>query len=336
MHYQSRGTSSVFAICLALSSSCLSTESRGPRYGGDTGAPRPTGPASEGTPAKADQEAPHGPVLGSKAPGTSTTSTATSTGRIPAALPPTASSGCHQPPPGKGLENVSIKVGASERSFIRVVSEDYRPDAAHALVIGYHGLGLDGTSPRVHHDWPAIERQAGDEAIFIYANALYGSWNAQSGQSPDVLFFDALVDTLGAQYCLDQKRVFVHGFSNGSFFVNALVSLRPKAIRGVISVAGGGGQGRSKIAAMVIHGVHDPDEKGGVNYYPNAPNTVSAYAAANGCTQPVNFEALSKDACHALPGCPTEHPVWFCPWNGNHHWPAFSLPEVWRFIKEQA
>jgi poly(3-hydroxybutyrate) depolymerase len=216
-------------------------------------------------------------------------------------------------------------VGSTQRTFIRVVHASYSRNKKHAVVIGYHGLGLDGTSPRYHHKWPLVEEMAGDQAIFIYPNALGGSWSAGGSSSRDVLFFDELVKNTGELYCIDKNRVFVHGFSNGSFFVNGLVALRKASIRGVISVAGGGGG--TKIPAMIIHGTQDQTVS-----YNNAPSTVTAYARANGCAVPINFNSFAPDSCQLLAGCPQELPVWFCTWNGNHHWPEFTLPDVWKFI----
>jgi polyhydroxybutyrate depolymerase len=235
------------------------------------------------------------------------------------------SEGCQRDNLETGLKNVSIQVGSTKRSYIRVVSFNYNRHKKHALVIGFHGAGLDGNSPRFHHKWPLIETMAGDEAIFIYPNGLGGRWNA-GAKSADALFFDELVRSTGEEFCIDKNRVFIHGISNGSFFVNALVPFRKEAIRGVISVAGGGSG--SKMPAMVIHGASDPT----IKFSSSAQNTLVSYAKANGCKTPIAIDRMKFESCQLLEGCPPDLPVWFCPWNGNHHWPEFSLTFVWRFI----
>jgi len=235
------------------------------------------------------------------------------------------SAGCGVPGEDLGLRSVTVRVGATPRSFLRVVNAQYDKNRKHALVIGYHGFGLDGNSPRLHHKWPLVEAMAGDEAIFIYPNALGGGWNASSGSSPDVLFFDEIVRATSSLYCIDTNRVFVHGFSNGGFFVNGLASLRTQAVRAVIAVAGGGGG--AKIPAMVIHGTSDPN----VGYY-FGQQSISAYARANGCSANINFGAVKMGECQLISGCQQDYPAWFCPWTGTHHWPEFTLPTVWGFI----
>ena len=235
-----------------------------------------------------------------------------------------SSPGCSVANPETGVKTVSISVNGTNRTMIRVVSPTYKNSHSYALVIGFHGLGLDGTSPRNHHKWPIIEDLGKDDAIFIYPNSLSGSWSAYPG-SPDFAFFDAIIKTLGDEYCINKDRVFVHGFSNGSYFVNGLASAKSSAIRGVISVSGGGSG--SKKAAMVIHGQSD----GTIGFY-QAPGLLGSYASANGCKTPVNTAEINNETCRLLPGCPTDLPVWFCPWGGGHHWPEYSLPFVWQFI----
>lgn len=235
------------------------------------------------------------------------------------------SAGCGKSTTALGLHDGSVQVNGAQRTFLRFLSPNYDPNRRHILIIGYHGLGLDGTSPRRDHKWTTLEESSQDAAIFIYANAAGGSWSG-GGNSRDVLFFDELVRATGEELCVDKTRVFVHGFSNGSYFVNALASARSTAIRGVISVAGGGGG--AKIPVMVIHGKQDQN----VGFYGNAPSTVNAYARANGCKVPPSLDQLKSDTCQLLDGCAPKLPVWVCPWNGNHHWPEFTLPDVWKFI----
>ena len=224
--------------------------------------------------------------------------------------------------------NTGIKVGSTQRTFIRVVNSNYDSSRKHALIIGFHGANLDGNSPRRDHRWDLVENMAGDDAIFIYPNGLGGRWDASSGSgSQDVQLFDELVRTQSAAYCIDQNRVFVHGFSNGSYFVNALVGLRTSAIRAVISVAGAGAGAR--VPAMVIHGTSDQY----VSYSPNAKNTVDNYTRQNSCTVPNSFSSVPLGTCQLMDGCPSNLPVWYCPWNGPHHWPEFTLAYVWQFIQ---
>jgi polyhydroxybutyrate depolymerase len=190
-------------------------------------------------------------------------------------------------------------------------------------MIGYHGLGLDGTSPRRDHKWPIIEELAGDNGIFIYANSRGQSWNGGTN-SEDIKFFDGIVKFMSESYCIDPKRVFVHGFSNGAFFVNSLVKQRQDSIRGVISVAGGGSG--TNTAAMVIHGEADPSVG-----YVYAPSLLRSYASANNCSE--TLLDAPRETCTTFPSCDEGKPVVFCPWRGNHHWPEFSLTHVWEFIE---
>ncbi len=236
-----------------------------------------------------------------------------------------SSPGCAIPHEDTGLQQATIPVGNTQRSFLRVVHPTYNPNKAHALVIGYHGLGLDGNSPRVHHKWPLIEEMAADDAIFIYPHARDGRWTANSNSSPDVLFFDQLVKHLSENFCIDKSRIFVHGFSNGAFFVNNLASYRSQEIRALIAVAGGGGG--SPLPAMIIHGSSDSNVS-----YSYGQQSLAAYARANACKLPLDASKFTWNSCQPIEGCISTRPLHFCPWQGNHHWPEFTLSSVWKFI----
>jgi len=295
------------SMALMIEASCMSIETRNQRH--------PPAPARSGGDPQRSVQAPVSETVAVPPPPVAPVQQSTAGG----------SSGCQVASTDTGIKNSSIRVGRNQRSFIRVVDAKYSNATKHALVIGYHGLGLDGNSPRKDHKWTIVEAKAADQAIFIYANALGGSWDA-GNSTGDIEFFDEMVRTTGEIYCIDPKRVFVHGFSNGAFFVNNLVKIRKDAIRGVISVAGGGLG--ATIPAMVIHGHTDQT----VSFTSNAPTLVNSYAGADGCTTPVNMAYIPEGSCQTLTGCPDHLPVVFCPWDGNHHWPEFTLPDVWKFI----
>jgi len=59
--------------------------------------------------------------------------------------------GCSVEPTDTGVRTIAFQVGNTRRTMIRVVSPSLQNTSAHALVIGFHGYGLDGTSPRMHH-----------------------------------------------------------------------------------------------------------------------------------------------------------------------------------------
>ena len=107
----------------------------------------------------------------------------------------------------------------------RVVVADYDPDTPHALVVGY--AGTDWVGEQIQ---PYLDLEGGGQAeIFVYPDPLwrsfptwgtYGGWVLGDNAYPadgmgDIVFTEALLDHLEAEYCIDTDRVFATGHSWG-------------------------------------------------------------------------------------------------------------------------
>ena len=154
-------------------------------------------------------------------------------------------------PISHGLLARTIQVGNFERTYELYVPRSYDGQTALPLLLMLHGGG--GTSQGARHEtgWDKKAEAAGFIAVFPQATrpdpekpARFGSnspiWNDGSGrfhagkrQVPDVAFISALIDKLIEDYPVDQRRVFVTGFSNGAsmaFRVGAELSDKVAAI----------------------------------------------------------------------------------------------------------
>ncbi|MBX3185657.1 MAG: hypothetical protein KF819_01525 [Labilithrix sp.] len=189
----------------------------------------------------------------------------------PAATPgaDVSAPGCGRPArPGAGVERV--EAGGRARAAIVVVPEGYAPDRPYPVVVVLHGGGGTARAARTQTD---LERVAGGGAIFVYPDAIGGTWDldAPASSNGDVALFDALLFTLHGALCVDPRRVFVTGFSNGAYMANQLACRRGDRIRGIVTHAGGGpyetkgtydAEGRlvcpgKAVAALVVHGSAD-------------------------------------------------------------------------------
>lgn len=155
------------------------------------------------------------------------------------------------PPLVRGDQRVTLNVGGLPRSFVVHVPSGYISGATLPLVIMLHGGGGSARAAMVETGW----REKADEAGFlaVFPNAMPpdpsrpGSftrnpqlWNDGSdrfypGQAAvdDVGFIAAILDDLSARRIVDERRVYVTGFSNGagmSFLVGARLSSRIAAI----------------------------------------------------------------------------------------------------------
>lgn len=143
-----------------------------------------------------------------------------------------ASAGCGRSTdlrPGGVQQTIDAgRAGGGERGYWLSLPENYDPDRAYPLVLGYPGtswvgeqiqpyLGLEATAP------------GRDGAIFAYPDPLwrdfegwgnYGGWLLGPNAAPadgmeDLVFTEAMLDDLEQNYCVDTARVFVTGHSWG-------------------------------------------------------------------------------------------------------------------------
>jgi polyhydroxybutyrate depolymerase len=163
----------------------------------------------------------------------------------------------------------------------------------------------------------------------------------------DVGFVRAMLDTITTQVCIDPKRVFATGFSNGGMLSHRLACELSDKIAAIASVSGGIGDvnldkmppetlfqcnpGR-QVPVMHIHGTQDacyPFDGGwgplSLVTFVSAPTTVQEWVARNGCTPdagPTNVLSNGAASCNLYP-CPHAGEVEFCTIDGGgHYWPG--------------
>jgi poly(3-hydroxybutyrate) depolymerase len=215
-------------------------------------------------------------------------------------------------------------VDGESRTFIIQVPGGYDPNTSYPLVLGWHGTGHQGADAQAQMQ---LFEAAGGTALVVYPNggAQAPVWSFPGGanvvdEQRDLDFFDALVEFVGDQYCVDGDRIFSTGFSQGAFFSNALGCERPWVVDGIAPVGGGGPWicGATQMAAMIIIG--SGDDVSGVNnpygYGNSAQMSRDFWLDGNGCTQ--TTAPFDPSPCVAY-DCP-DRPVVYCEFNGGHTW----------------
>src|SRR5690606_24862323 len=142
------------------------------------------------------------------------------------------SDGCGQASPASGeFEQRELEVERETRIFHLLVPDSYDPDRAYPLVFRFHGSGGDGLSGGL-----GIEFSSREDAIIVAPNGLNNSWSPRNHDT-DVAFFDAMLETIADEYCIDLGRVYSYGFSAGGSFTNLLGCVRGNALRATASIA---------------------------------------------------------------------------------------------------
>ena len=112
------------------------------------------------------------------------------------------------------------------------------------LIVAFHGRTNSNEQVRSYY---RLDREITD-AFIVYPAALSNgngtfSWSDGTNKPSefrDIAFFDAIVERLSKEYCIDMERIFVVGHSLGAWFSNSLACVRGDVIRASATGDGGG------------------------------------------------------------------------------------------------
>ncbi len=248
---------------------------------------------------------------------------------------PEGTAGCGIPYAGEAVVEGSIDVDGEARTFILAVPAGYDPAVPMPLVFAWHGLGGNAQLARLYFD---VEQQSAGQAIFVYPDGLPqatsgGStgWDLADG-SADMLLFDALLEEMSSNLCVDPARIFSTGHSFGGYMSNALGCFRADVLRAIAPVAGGPPFGMcqsGRVAAWMTHGTMD-----GVVPFAQGQAALDAVLARNGCGS--DPTPVPPEPCVGYDGCDPDYPVTWCAHDladqDGHLWPPFAAEAIWSFF----
>jgi polyhydroxybutyrate depolymerase len=101
--------------------------------------------------------------------------------------------------------------------------------------------------------------------LIAFPAAIGASWGIEPKKvASDLAFFDALVDKLKSDYKIDDKRIYVLGMSNGSYFAQLVGKERSKSVAAVAAHSGPLGlqtllgiRAERKFPVLIVHGQDD-------------------------------------------------------------------------------
>jgi polyhydroxybutyrate depolymerase len=119
-----------------------------------------------------------------------------------------------------GESTKSITVGTLMRSYLLHIPTGYTGKTPVPVVFDFHGLGGSGSSQKGLSGWATLGDSKG--FITVFPNGVGNSWNigrccstAQTQNVDDVGFVRAIIKQLRTDACIDSKRVYASGCSNG-------------------------------------------------------------------------------------------------------------------------
>ena len=216
------------------------------------------------------------------------------------------------------------------------VPASYDPTRATPVVLNLHGLASDGADQaRVSH---LIATSDANGFIAVHPNGTGSTrgWNggdccnpAASSGVNDTAWFSTLLDELESKLCVDPRRVFAMGLSNGAFMAHRLGCELSDRIAGIGAVAGVIGidtcTPSRPVAVFHVHGTSDlviPYNGGGINNSEPVATTMNRWATNNGCSSGTTIVYDHGDAtCIRRNGCAAD--VELCTIDGGgHQWPG--------------
>ncbi|MCW6009354.1 dienelactone hydrolase family protein [Micromonospora sp. CPCC 205371] len=220
----------------------------------------------------------------------------------------------------------TVTLTVDDRPFRLYVPGGYDPDRAAPLVVVLHGFETDAAMQENYFKLtPEAERRG-----FLYAmpegtknQAGDRFWNAadaccdfdRSGVD-DSGYLRKLIDAVTRTYSVDDRRVYVIGFSNGGYMAHRMACEHSSEITAIVSLAGAATNDPSRctprraVSVLQIHGTADRIVRyhGGQNTtgsYPSVADTVGLWRRLNGCTEQTDTSAAPIDLDSGLPGAET-------------------------------
>jgi polyhydroxybutyrate depolymerase len=205
--------------------------------------------------------------------------------------PPCHSGGTH---PRTGRQ--TLRHGDADRTYLVDVPDGYPRGTPYPLVVNFHGHGGNAQKTEAN----TLMARTGTARGYIVVTPSAAStpprwnWRAEAGEPDDAGFVQAMVADVERTLCVDSRRRYVAGHSNGAAFA-AVVACRPPYLFAAVAMVSGTAPGPCPPdvapAVLAVHGTADPavPYDGGTNALgrdttlPSVPSIIEDYARRYRC-----------------------------------------------------
>lgn len=247
---------------------------------------------------------------------------------------------------GEGSLSLTVQSGGRTRTSLLHVPEKYDPTLGTMLVLNFHGFTSAGWQQALLTRMSQHSDQRG--FIVAYPEGVAASWNAGdccgtawTDSVDDVKFVRDLLDRIEDEYCIDPRRIYATGMSNGGFLSHRLACEVSDRIAAVAPVAGVLGIAPEKCAptrpvpVLHFHGTADPlvPYQGGTPLIPqlgagivfrSVADTLAYWRSHDGCSAfDKTFYQQGDTTCVEWPDCAQGAQAAVCTIEGGGHtWPG--------------
>ena len=131
-----------------------------------------------------------------------------------------------------------MQSGGIARTYILHVPPSYDGTRNVPLVLNLHGFGSNARQQAFYSGFPAKGDREGFIVVTPDGSGTPQHWNYPGlGGADDIAFTGELLDRVEADLCIDTKRVFVSGISNGAAMSSFIACAMPDRITAIAPVA---------------------------------------------------------------------------------------------------
>jgi polyhydroxybutyrate depolymerase len=222
-----------------------------------------------------------------------------------------------------GDRTITLVHDGVNRQYVAHVPAGYTGTARVPLILVLHGAH---NTPALARSWSQMDPVANANGFIVAYPAALDCWNAGScccgATADDVGFLRDVVTDVSSHACIDPKRVFAAGISNGGCMAHRLgceaadVFAAEAAIACPVTVPSC--KPSRPTTVVYFHGTVDATVSFSV-----AEPTFTGWAARDGCTgSPVETYNQGSTACRTYQTCNAGAEVAFCTITGmGHCWP---------------
>jgi polyhydroxybutyrate depolymerase len=243
-------------------------------------------------------------------------------------------------PHAAGTSTVNLQSGGTNRSYLLHIPPGYDGAKPLALVFDVHGYTSFASEQLMRSKWDKMADKEG--FVVIDPDGVNKSWNAGGccggNKQDDVKFFRDMVTKATAELCIDSKRVYVSGHSNGGMMTYALACEAADIFAAVAPVCGilmspGPCQPSRPIPVLAIRGLND-----GTVTINTADADIDAWLSNDKCAKE---QVTSSGVCKTYKSCAAAAQVMDCRPRGDHNFFYADNPDnylvpdnAWPFFKQ--
>ncbi len=254
---------------------------------------------------------------------------------------------CPSAPLSPGNHNLSLQHDGVARTYIVHVPNGVNGSEPVPLVIDLHGLTSSASAQASLSGWRRKSDQEG--FIVVHPQGLDASWNggdlccgtSQRSGVDDEGFMRALVARMAEDTCIDAKRVYATGLSNGGAMSHLLACQTADLFAATAPVSMGNGTNpctpSRPISVVMTRGTRDALVSFNGGLFPSAQEDFEQWATLNGCR---GTPATANGLCQVFSDCNGGVEVKACAINAGHvlynNSQNFSVPDVvWETFERQ-